>query len=107
MILIADGDVIRNQVKKSTGDIFPLGYNKFTNQQYGNKKFILNCVDFLCDDSGIIEVRGKEITLRLLNKAKIRKEKTYWQLLNTIAPILLVLLFGFGNHYIRKRRYMV
>ncbi len=105
MIVVADGDVIRNQRKKSTGEIFPLGYNRYTNQQFGNKRFVLNCMDYLCDDSGIIEVRGKEITLRLLNKAKVKKEKAMWQSVNLLLPLLVVLLFGGINRWIRKRRY--
>lgn len=105
MIVVADGDVIRNQRKKSTGEIFPLGYNRYTNQQFGNKRFVLNCIDYLCDDSGIIEVRGKEITLRLLNKARIKKEKAMWQTVNLALPLVMVLLFGGVNRLIRKRRY--
>lgn len=105
MIVISDGDVIRNQRKKSTGEIFPLGYDRYTNQQFGNKRFVLNCIDYLCDDSGLIEVRGKEITLRLLNKAKMKREKLQWQVINMVVPIALVLLFGFINGMIRKRKY--
>jgi ABC-2 type transport system permease protein len=59
----------------------------------------------LCDDSGLIEVRGKEITLRLLNKAKVKKEKLQWQLVNMVLPVALVLLFGFINGFVRKRKY--
>ncbi|MFA6261668.1 MAG: gliding motility-associated ABC transporter substrate-binding protein GldG [Bacteroidia bacterium] len=105
MIVVSDGDVIRNQRKMSTGEIFPLGYNRFTNQQYGNKRFILNCLDYLCDESGILEIRGKEITLRLLNKAKIKKEKLKWQLINTLLPLVLVVVFGIVNQAIRRRKY--
>ncbi len=105
MIVIADGDVIRNQYKQSTGEVFPLGFDRYTNEQFGNKKFIQNCIDYLCDDSGIIEIRAKEITLRLLDKGKIKKEKMYWTLLNTCLPLLFILLFGMCNHYIRKRKY--
>jgi ABC-2 type transport system permease protein len=105
MIVVSDGDVIRNQRKKTTGEIFPLGYNRYTNQQYGNKRFILNCMDYLCDDSGLIDVRGKEIALRMLNKAKVKKEKLQWQLINMITPVLLILLFGSINSWIRKRKY--
>ncbi len=105
MIVISDGDIIRNQRKKSTGEIFPLGYNRYTNQQFGNKRFILNCVDYLCDNSGIIEVRGKEITLRLLNKAKVKQEKTKWQIINIGAPLIIILIFGVTNQWIRKRKY--
>lgn len=107
MIVVADGDVIKNQRKKSTGEIYPLGYNRYTNQQYGNKRFVLNCIDYLCDASGLIEVRGKEITLRLLNKAKIKKEKSKWQMINMAVPLALVLLFGGVNRVIRKKKYIM
>lgn len=107
MIVVADGDVIRNQRKKTTGEIFPLGYNRYTRQQYGNKRFVLNCVDYLCDDSQLIEVRGKEIAIRLLNKAKVKREKVQWQVINMLLPIGIILLFGLANGYIRKRKYTV
>ncbi len=105
MIVISDGDVIRNQVKKSTGEVFPLGYDRYTQETFGNKKLIQNCIDYLCDDSGIIEIRGKEITLRLLNKGKVKKERNFWIALNIGLPIVLILLFGFINKFIRKRKY--
>jgi ABC-2 type transport system permease protein len=105
MIVVSDGDVIRNQRKKSTGEIFPLGYNRYSNQQFGNKRFVLNCVDYLCDDSQLIDVRGKEIAIRLLNKAKVKKEKTTWQLINMLLPIGMILVFGVANNYVRKRKY--
>ena len=105
MIVVSDGDVIRNQRKKSTGEIYPLGYNRYTNQQFGNKRFILNCIDYLCDDSGLIEIRSKEITLRLLDKAAIKSDKTKWQLINIILPIFIILIFGYLNAQVRKRKY--
>jgi ABC-2 type transport system permease protein len=105
MIVVSDGDVVRNQYSPSKGEVFPLGYDRFANQQFGNKRLLLNCVDYLCDDSGIIEVRSKEVTLRLLDKAKIKKEKIYWQMLNIGAPIVLVLIFALANNFYRKRKY--
>ncbi len=105
MIVISDGDVFRNQYSISKGQVFPLGYDRYANQQFGNKRFLLNCVDYLCDDSGIIEVRSKEVTLRLLDKAKIKKEKVFWQLFNIALPITLILLFAVGNQFYRKRKY--
>ena len=105
MIVIADGDVIRNQRKESTGEIFPLGYDRYTNQQFGNKRFLLNCMDYLCDDSGIIEVRAKEIKLRLLDKGKLKTERLKWQLVNLFIPIAIMLIFGLINKMIRKRKY--
>lgn len=105
MIVIADGDVFRNQYSASKGQVFPLGYDRYANQQFGNKRFLLNCVDYLCDDSGIIEVRSKEVTLRLLDKAKIKKEKVFWQFFNIALPIALIALFALGNNIYRKRKY--
>ena len=105
MIVISDGDVIRNQFKKSTGEVFPLGYDRYTRETFGNKKFIQNCIDYLCDDSGIIEVRGKEIQLRLLDKGKVKKDRNFWIAINIGLPILLIILFGLSNQYIRKRKY--
>ncbi|MCF8253770.1 MAG: gliding motility-associated ABC transporter substrate-binding protein GldG [Bacteroidia bacterium] len=105
MIVISDGDVIRNQVKKSTGEVFPLGYDRYTRETFGNKKLIQNCIDYLCDDSGIIEIRSKEIKLRLLDKGKVKKERNFWTMINIGLPIALILLFGFINKWIRKRKY--
>jgi ABC-2 type transport system permease protein len=107
MIVVADGDVIRNQRKKTTGEIFPLGFDRYTQQQFGNKRFVLNCVDYLCDDTQLIDVRGKEIAIRLLNKAKVKKEKTKWQLINLLLPIGIILVFGLTNQFIRKKKYTI
>jgi len=105
MIVISDGDVIRNQVKKSSGEVYPLGYDRYTRQQYGNKKFILNCIDYLCDDSGIIDIRNKEITLRLLDKGKVKKGRSMWTAINFLGPLLGMLIFALINFWIRKRKY--
>jgi ABC-2 type transport system permease protein len=105
MIVISDGDVIRNQFKKSTGEVFPLGYDRYTQETFGNKKLIQNCIDFLCDDSGIIEIRSKEIKLRMLDKGKVKKNRNFWVMINIGLPILLILIFGFINKIIRKRKY--
>ncbi len=111
MIVISDGDIIRNQVKKETGEIYPLGFDRFASQAFGepvtfaNKKFILNCVDYLCDETNLIEVRTKDVELRLLDKARIKNEKLYWQFLNMVAPIAAILAFGFVNAWWRRRKY--
>jgi ABC-2 type transport system permease protein len=104
MIVIADGDIARNQVSKS-GDIYPLGFDKFTNQNFGNKNFMVNCVDYLCDDSGLIEVRMKEIKLRLLDRQRMKDEKLQWQLVNMVLPVVLIVLFGINNARLRKRKF--
>jgi ABC-2 type transport system permease protein len=105
MIIVSDGDIIRNQVSKGSGQVYPLGFDRYSGQTFGNKKFVLNCIDYLCDDSGIIELRNREIALRLLNKDKVKEERTQWQLINILVPILIVIIFGFVNVAVRKRKY--
>lgn len=110
MIVISDGDLIRNQVS-SDGRVYPLGYDKFASKQFStpvefaNKKFFLNCVDYLCDENNLIEVRSKEVILRLLDKSKLKNEKLFWQSFNMILPILIILIFGLVNSFYRKRRW--
>jgi len=103
MIVVSDGDVIRNEVQR--GQLAPLGYDMYMQQMFGNKNFILNCVNYLCDDSGLISVRAREITLRLLDKKKIKNEEMKWRITNTVLPIVLVILFGLGRFYLRKKKY--
>jgi ABC-2 type transport system permease protein len=105
MIVIADGDILRNDIQFSTRKPFPLGFDKYTNQTYGNKNFLLNCVNYLCDDSGLISVRSRELTLRLLDKKKAKAERLKYQLLNTALPLGLVIIFGLIYHLRRKNKY--
>jgi ABC-2 type transport system permease protein len=104
MIVFSDGDLFKNQVS-GDGSPFPLGFDRYTQQTYGNKNLLLNIADYLTDDSGLIALRTKEIKLRLLNRARVRNEKTYWQVVNTVVPIALVLILAIFQHYYRKRKY--
>ena len=104
MIVISDGDIFKNDVA-TDGSAYPLGFDHYTQRTYGNKTLLLNMVDYLADDSGLISLRNKEIQLRLLDRARIRTEKLYWQLINTVAPLFLVLIFAIFQHYIRRRKY--
>ncbi|MEP7170885.1 MAG: gliding motility-associated ABC transporter substrate-binding protein GldG, partial [Bacteroidota bacterium] len=80
MVVVSDGDVIRNDYRKTSESAMPLGYDRYTGQTYGNKNFLLNVIDYLCDDSGLITVRSKEIKLRLLDKTLVEGSKTFWQI---------------------------
>lgn len=105
MIVLADGDIFKNQINTSDGSPYPLGFDRYTQQQYANKSLLLNAADYLSDDSGIIGLRIKEIKLRLLDRAKIRQEKTFWQLINIGLPIILLIVCGIFQHYYRIRKY--
>lgn len=104
MIVIADGDIIRNPVDKN-GRGYPTGYDRISQFTFANKKFLLNCIDYLIDDNGLIEIRSKERTVRLLDPEKSKSEKTYWQWFSMLMPIALMFILGIVNYFIRKRRY--
>ena len=105
MIVVGSGSVIRNDIRRATGEYYVLGYDKYTREVFGNKNFILNAVNYLCDDSGLLESRTREIKLRLLDKTKVSKERQMWQIINTSLPIIIVILFGLSQAYIRKKKY--
>jgi ABC-2 type transport system permease protein len=107
MIVVADADIIRNEVRRvgSEETPFPLGLDKYTGEVFGNRDFIINCMNYLVDDKGIVELRSRELKLRLLNTAKIKSEKIKWQIINVAGPVLIVILAGLFFNFFRKRNY--
>ncbi len=106
MIVVSDGDIARNQiVNPANFQIMPLGYNRFEGYQFANKDFLLNAVEYLRDDRGIIEARGREVKLRLLDTQKAQSEQLMWQIVNIGAPILLLVAFGLVYTWARKSKY--
>lgn len=111
MIVVADGDIVLNSVIKGNQSI-PMGMNPFTfgSQRefaFANKDFLQNCLDYLVNSSNLSEAKAKDYTLRLLDKKKVEAQKTSWQLINILAPVLLVLLFAGVYQFIRKRKYTI
>jgi ABC-2 type transport system permease protein len=107
MIVIADADIIRNEIKRSgiNETPLPLGQDKYSGQVYGNKDFLINCLNWLVDKNGIMELRSRELKLRLLNNQIIKSEKLKWQLINIIGPVVVVLLSGLMYSYFRRKKY--
>lgn len=107
MIVIADGDVIRNEVRKSGTSETPLtlGQDRYTGEMYGNRDFLINCLNYLVDDNGLMELRSRELKLRLLNRQTIREERTKWQIINIAGPLILVVAAGLIYNWLRKRKY--
>jgi ABC-2 type transport system permease protein len=105
IIVISDADLIRNRIDKQTGKIIPAGYNEFEKYTFANKDFLLNIIEYLSDSDGIIEARGKDIKLRLLNTTKIKEEKLKWQIINLLLPLAIIALGGLLFNFIRQRRY--
>jgi len=104
MIVVADGDIIRNQLDRD-GQPMPPGYDRFSAQTFGNSDFIMNAIDFLADDSGILEARSKELRLRMLDRSRVSRNRSIIQIVNVLAPVLLIASFGIARHIWRKRRF--
>jgi ABC-2 type transport system permease protein len=107
MIIIADGDIIRNEVRRMGTYETPLtlGQDKYTGEMFGNRDFLINCMNYLVDDNGIMELRSREMKLRLLDSARIKKEKIKWQLINVAGPVSIVVLAGIFYGLIRRKIY--
>lgn len=105
VIVLADGDIIRNDVSKDKLQTYPLGFDRYMRKKFANKELIENCINYLTDDNGIINIRSKEIKLRLLDKQIIKKQQTRWQIINVLGPLVLVLVFGVIKYFIRKNKF--
>ncbi len=103
MLVIADGDLIKNQVRN--GRPLELGYDKWTNNYFGNKEFLVNSINYLLDDNGLINIRNKKVTIPFLDEKKIVEEKSKWQYINIGLPVVLILLFGWLFNAYRRKKY--
>jgi gliding-associated putative ABC transporter substrate-binding component GldG len=104
MIVISDGDVIKNQLDKNLLPV-ELGYDQRSGNLYDNKDFLMNCVNYLLDDTGLINIRSKDLDLALLDKEKVYENYTYIQFLTIGLPIVILAAFGFLFTFLRKRKY--
>ncbi len=110
MLVVGDGDLVKNQLNilnpnLPKGSPLPLGFDQFTNTEFGNKAFVLNVVDYMLDDTNLMQIRSRELKIRLLDGKRIRAEKNKWMIVNTALPIGVVLIFGLIYVFLRKRRY--
>lgn len=109
MIIVGDGDIVLNSVVKGNQPI-PMGLNPYTfgtqrEFPFANKDFMQNCMDYLINEGGLSEAKGKDYIARLLDTKKVKEEKTFWQLINIAVPVLLVILFALIFQWNRKRKY--
>jgi len=104
MLVVSDGDLIKNNVSRERRT-FPLGYDRDTRYTYANKDFLINALEYMLDDSGVIEARTKEVKLRLLDSTRVQAEKTKWQMINIVLPLAFLVLFGFLYRFWRRRKY--
>lgn len=107
MVVVSDGDIIRNQFKVTDGrrEPLPLGYDRLTKQTFGNKEFLLNAINYLCGFDGLMESRSKEFKLRMLDKAELQNHRLYWQTVNVALPIVLIVIAGIAFNVVRRKKF--
>src|ERR1035437_9136660 len=107
LLVVSDGDVVLNQVQTSNGNSFPLplGYDRYSNQLFGNSDLLLNTVNYLCDDAGLVTLRTREVKLRLLDRENIKNHQLTIQILNVVLPIVIIIIIGMVLFWVRRRRY--
>jgi ABC-2 type transport system permease protein len=107
MIVIADADIIRNEVSGTGLDEtpLPLGQDKYTGQIFGNKDFLVNCLNWLVDKNDLMQLRSRELKLRLLDTRLIKAERIKWQLINVMGPVVIVIMAGLIYGYFRRKKY--
>lgn len=108
MIVVADGDIIRNEISSEGGNPEPLtlGLDRYTMQTFGNKDFLVNCINYLVNDNGLIGMRSRELKPRLLDQAMIKSQRSLWQVVNTVVPVLIIILAGVVYNALRRRHYI-
>ena len=103
MVVVSDGDIIKNKVVRNRPQ--ELGFDEVTGKAFGNKEFLLNVVNYLLDDKGLINLRAKEISVSFLDSENIKGNKVKWQLINIVLPLVLLCVFGFVYNYYRRKKY--
>ncbi|NRA93956.1 MAG: gliding motility-associated ABC transporter substrate-binding protein GldG [Psychroserpens sp.] len=103
MIVISDGDVVKNEVFKNQPQ--ELGFDRLTGRRFGNTEFLQNAVNYLLEDDGLINIRTKEVALQFLDPQKIEAEKSKWQIINILLPLVILACIGLAFGFIRRKRY--
>jgi gliding-associated putative ABC transporter substrate-binding component GldG len=105
ILVCSDGDIIVNEIDRKTGNPYPMGFDRFSQHQYGNQDFVINSLNYLLDEQGLLTAKSKSVGLRPLDKLKVNNQKTKWQLINIVLPLILLLIFGFLRFYYVKNKY--
>ena len=105
VVVVGDADIIRNEIDPRTQKPEPIDFDKYRSQNMSNMDFVFNSLSYMLDEDGIINARKKRVTLRPLDAIRVKEERTYWQLLNIVMPVVVVAIFGFAYVYWRKKKY--
>ncbi|CAN5199139.1 gliding motility-associated ABC transporter substrate-binding protein GldG [soil metagenome] len=105
ILVCSDGDLVSNEINTRSNQPYDLGYDPYSQYTFSNKEFVSNALEYLLDEKGLIVARTKEIKIRPLDKFKVENERIFWQIINLVLPVVIIIIFGISRYYIRKRKY--
>lgn len=105
VLVVSDGDFLKNEINFKNGQPFPLGYEPFMQQNFANEEFLLNILSYMIDEHGLITSRAKEVMIRPLDKIKIKEQKLKWQVINMVLPVVLIIIYGLVRYFLRRKKY--
>ncbi len=105
MLVVSDGDIIKNLINPQNNSPLPLGFNQWSGYTFANENFLINSIEYMLDDANLFAARGKEVKLRRLNTKKATEERGFWQILNILVPLFLLVLFGIVFTLVRRRKF--
>jgi ABC-2 type transport system permease protein len=106
MLVVADGDVAKNEVNRARGQFYQLGFDRYAGRKiYSNREFLVNSLNYMLGDASLISLRSRTVSLRQLDNEKINNQRLRWQIINVAIPVILVLLFGLIQFAIRRKKY--
>jgi ABC-2 type transport system permease protein len=105
LIVIADGDIIRNELNPRSGQPQPLGFDPFSNYTFANRDLLMNALAYLTEKNGLIQARNKQVKIRPLDREKAQGEKMKWQVLNLALPLVLLMVYGIARTYWRRKKF--
>lgn len=107
MLVVSDGDIIKNEIRNTARgtQVIPLGYDIYRRKEmYGNKEFLMNATNYLTDDAGLLNLRMRKSKAVLLDKVEITEKRAFWQLINVVLPLIVLLLMVLIFSFLRKKR---
>ena len=104
MLVVSDGDIIKNLIIPNNNKTLPIGFNQWSGYTFANENFLINSIEYMLDDANLFAARGKEVKLRRLNNKKASEERGFWQMLNILVPLFLLALFGIGFYASKKKK---
>ena len=105
MVVIADGDFVKNNVDPRNGSPLPVGFDPYMGQQFANGDLVMNAIQYLLEGDGLISARAKQVIIRPLDKIKVSKYQNYYQAINLLLPLLMIFIVGMSVYIVRKRKY--